>query len=330
MDFKETRRLRGHVGAVLCARYTKDGAYALTCGADRSIKLWNPARAAPDTGALLIKNYTGPHAREISQVCVADDCARFCSVGGDKSCFLWDVATGAVARRLEDHAARVNCCAFCAPGDQLLATGSYDRTLKFWDLRSNNRHPLQTLDDFGDSVTSVALAKETGGFDQPARFGKHGVEPASRKRPVVTETSVVVGCVDGKVRTYDLRKGRMHADNFKVPVTSVKVSRDGHVAAASCLDRSARLIEVATGTQLNLYKGHKHETYALESCFSHDDAYLCSGSEDGRVVVWRLVEATVIADFKAANSAACSVSWHPKCASVLVASHDGTASVWSA
>ena len=28
---------------------------------------------------------------------VADDCARFCSVGGDKSCFLWDVATGAVA-----------------------------------------------------------------------------------------------------------------------------------------------------------------------------------------------------------------------------------------
>ena len=141
---------------------------------------------------------------------------------------------------------------------------------------------------------------------------------------------MVVGCVDGKVRTYDLRKGRMHADNFKVPVTSVKVSRDGHVAAASCLDRSCRLIEVATGTQLNLYKGHKHETYALESCFSHDDAYLCSGSEDGRVVVWRLVEATVIADFKAANSAACSVSWHPKCAQVLVASHDGTASVWAA
>ena len=64
-----------------------------------------------------------------------------------------------------------------------------------------------------------------------------------RAKPVVTETSVVVGCVDGKVRTYDLRKGRMHADNFKVPVTSVTVSRDGHVAAASCLDRSCRLIE---------------------------------------------------------------------------------------
>ena len=83
MDFKETRRLRGHVGAVLCARFTKDGAYALTAGADRSVKLWNPARGHPDTGALLIKNYVGPHAKEISQICVADDCSRFASVGGD-------------------------------------------------------------------------------------------------------------------------------------------------------------------------------------------------------------------------------------------------------
>ena len=104
-----------------------------------------------------------------------------------------------------------------------------------FEVTTGTRCKLWTI--FGDSVTSVALAKETGGFDQPARFGKHGVEAAGKK-PVVTETSVVVGCVDGKVRTYDLRKGRMHADNFKVPVTSVKVSRDGHVAAASCLDRS--------------------------------------------------------------------------------------------
>ena len=39
--------------------------------------------------------------------------------------------------------ARVNCAAFCAPGDQLLATGSYDRTLRFWDLRARNAQALQ-------------------------------------------------------------------------------------------------------------------------------------------------------------------------------------------
>ena len=114
------------------------------------------------------------------------------------------------------------------------------------------------------------------------------------------------------------------------PASQVHVSRDGNVAAASCLDGSARLLEVATGTQLNLYTGHAHEKYALESCFAHNDAYLCSGSEDGRVLVWRLVEATVAAELKGHDRAACSVDWHPNRACVLVGSHDGTASCWEA
>ena len=33
-------------------------------------------------------------------------------------------------------------------------TASYDNTLKFWDLRSVNREPIQTLSDFRDSVTT--------------------------------------------------------------------------------------------------------------------------------------------------------------------------------
>ncbi|KAH8072226.1 hypothetical protein JL720_11268 [Aureococcus anophagefferens] len=82
MDLAHTRTLRGHVGAVLCARYTKDGTYAVTCGADRSVKLWNPKREAPTTGALLIKTYEGPHSKEVSSVAVADDSARIASVGG--------------------------------------------------------------------------------------------------------------------------------------------------------------------------------------------------------------------------------------------------------
>ena len=99
--------------------------------------------------------------------------------------------------------------------------------------------------------------------------------------------------------------------------------------AASCLDGSARLLEVDSGTQLNLYSGHVHKTYALESCFAHNDAHLASGSEDGRVVVWRLVEATVACELAGVHrAAAATLSWHPKRAALLVGSHDGTASFW--
>ena len=49
----------------------------MTAGQDKSVKLWNPNREAPDTGALLIKTYQGAHSKEISQVAVAEDGARF-------------------------------------------------------------------------------------------------------------------------------------------------------------------------------------------------------------------------------------------------------------
>ena len=84
-----------------------------------------------------------------------------------------------------------------------------------------------------------------------------------------------------------------------------------------------------SGLQLNLYTGHAHAKYALESTFSHNDAYLASGSEDGNAKVWRLVEASVAADLKGAHAtAATSLAWHPSRASVLLAAFDGTVSLW--
>lgn len=71
------------------------------------------------------------------------------------------------------------------------------------------------------------------------------------------------------------------------------------------------------------------QRYALESCFSHNDAYLASGSEDGRVLVWRLVEASVAATLEGAHAAATgALSWHPTQPKVLAASFDGTVSLW--
>ena len=38
------------------------------------------------------------------------------------------------------------------------------------------------------------------------------------------------------------------------------------------------------------YKGHVNTDYKLDSCLSHDDGHVISGSEDGRVFFWDLVE----------------------------------------
>lgn len=325
--FRHQRSLDAHKGAVLAVRYTRDGKYCMSCGADRCIKLWNPRRS-------LVQTYEGPHAKEVSGMAIAKDSARFASCGGDATAFVWDIATGAVTRRLEGHAARVNAVAFCALDQKVVATGSYDNTVRLWDLRSQSRAAIQTLGDFKDSVTSLVVATDK-----------------------TLDWALVAASVDGNVRTYDLRRGLLHTDSLGTPVTSLALSRDGACLAASCLDSSVRLLELNGGTQLNLYTGHKHDSFKLDACLSHDDAHLASGaslplrtvitlsaaSEDGRVVIWRLVEADVAAELKGvhtcvvvssrmtlffARCAVASVAWHPSQASVLAASFDGTISLW--
>lgn len=300
------RRLRGHSGAVLGVRYTSDGAYCMSCGADRKVLLWNPARPAEKTGAMVIKEYSGPHSKEVTAVAIAKDSARFASCGADAKALVWDVGTGAVVRRLEGHGSRVNDVAFAAVDGCVLATASYDNTARLWDLRSQSRHAIQVLDDFKDSVTGLAVARDDG-----------------------KDYGIATSSVDGAVRTFDLRRGLVHTDSFETPVTAVALSGDGACLAASCLDSSLRLLELQGGAQLNLYKGHDHASFALEACFSNDDAHVASCSEDGRVLVWHLVEASLAFELRDAHrQATSSISWHPKRAAALVASFDGTISLW--
>ena len=44
---------------------------------------------------------------------------------------------------------------------------------------------------------------------------------------------------------------------------------------------------------IHSYKGHSNSEYKLDSCLSHDDACVVSGSEDGRICFWDLVEVKI-------------------------------------
>ena len=80
--------------------FTVDGTYCLTCGSDKSVKLWNPHRN------LLLKSYIG-HGYEVLDAQSSSDNSQLCSCSMDKTVMVFDVATGKSLRKYRGHAGMI-------------------------------------------------------------------------------------------------------------------------------------------------------------------------------------------------------------------------------
>jgi len=209
------------------------------------------------------------------------------------------VSTGKVLRKLWGHASRINSVALGAD-DSILASASYDQTVRLWDCRSQSQEPAQVLDDAKDSVTCV----------------------------MVIETDVVASSVDGRIRTYDVRMGRLLTDVINQPVTWMCLSNDRNCILITCLDDTLRLLEKQTGELLNEYRGLVCRDYKTESCLSRADAYVVGASEDGKVYFWDLVEGNVVYNFQAHKKTISSIQYHPSETCMITSCVDGTVYVW--
>lgn len=171
------------------------------------------------------------------------------------------MSTATTTRRFEGHNARINAVSYNAEST-VLASGSYDATVKLWDCKSSSRKPIQTLDEAKDSVMDVEILG----------------------------TDIVTGCVDGRIRNYDMRMGRCVVDYVSTKgVTSVKSTEDGAAVLVSALDGKVRLMDKRNGKMLQGFSGHVNTELRVRSCFAEREEYVVSGSEDGIVWCWDLV-----------------------------------------
>lgn len=142
---------------------------------------------------------------------------------------------------------------------------------------------MQTLDEAKDGVSSVK----------------------------VSDHEVLAGSVDGRVRRYDLRTGQLFSDYVGSPITCACFSRDGQCVLVASLDSTLRLLDKDTGELLGEYTGHKNQQYKLDCCLSERDTHVVSGSEDGKVFFWDLVEGGLALALPVAPGVVQSLAFHP-------------------
>ncbi|XP_069460205.1 WD repeat domain-containing protein 83 [Ambystoma mexicanum] len=278
-------------GAVRAVRFNADGNYCLTCGSDKSLKLWNPHRGTH------LKTYSG-HGYEVLDAAGSFDNSQLCSCGSDKTVVLWDVAKGQVIRKFRGHAGKVNCVQFNEEATVILS-GSIDSTIRCWDCRSRRPDPIQILDEAKDGVSSIK----------------------------VSDHEILSGSVDGQIRRYDLRTGEMCADFVGSPITCVSFSKDGQCSLAASLDSTLRLLDKDTGELLGGYTGHKNQDYKLDCCLTEKDTHVVSCSEDGKVYFWDLVEGSLSLSLPVGKGVVQSLSYHPKETCMLTAT-EGCVQLW--
>lgn len=287
--------LKGHKGPIYTVKFNKDGHYCMSGSQDKTINLYNPVRG------LLIKTYSGSHNYEVNDIAIASDNSKFSSVGGDKDVFLWDVTTGNIIRKFRGHNAKINTVAWNADCT-VLVSGSYDNTIRFWDVRDHKAHrELQICKNFKDSVTRV----------------------------VVDEEFVITSSMDNHVRTFDIRMGQIIIDNLENSVGDVALSHDKKALACSCFDSKVKMIDRRNGEILNQYEGHRIESYNTECKFSWDDSMILCGSEDGIVYIYDVLKGKPKLKLKNHTRPISSIDISPKKDSFLSASFDGTITYWA-
>jgi mitogen-activated protein kinase organizer 1 len=206
------KTLKAHEGPLHAVKFNADGRYCITAGSDKTLILWNPYRSAPtgaDTGALVIHKYVG-NGYEVVDFSVSEDNSRIVSCGGDRCAFVWDTSTGGIVRKFFGHEQRLSAIALNADAS-ILMTGSHDKSIRLWDLRSQSKMSIQTMTDFHDNITSILDVRDMSGCS----------------------SCIMASSLDGTVRSYDLRVGKCLTDNLGAPVSALAISHDRNCVLAS-------------------------------------------------------------------------------------------------
>jgi len=175
-----------------------------------------------------------------------------------------------LATKLKGHTGTVNSVAF-DPSGRYLASGSYDRTVRMWDVASGEEVAMLTNND--SAVNSVA-------FDPNGKY-------------------LASGSNDKNVRIWDVSTQQKVAvlQGHTGIVRSVAFDPSGKYLASGSEDRTVRIWDVSSMQQVAELKDDEPSASTSKESLGHSDdvnsvafdpsgKYLASGSRDETVRMW--------------------------------------------
>jgi WD40 repeat protein len=197
------------------------------------------------------------------------------------------------------HSANVTSVAF-SPDGKTLASGSWDDTIKLWEVSSGQE--IRALLGHDSYVTSVT-------------FSPDGKTLASGSRD---KTIRLWNVITGE----EVRKLSGHS-GF---VSAVAFSRDGRTLVSASWDKTAKLWDVATGQDLLTFSGHVG--YVTSAAFSPDGQTLATGGSDKTIRLWTVSNGQEFRTLSGHADEVTTLAFSPNGRIIASGSNDDTIKLW--
>ncbi|XP_059389894.1 autophagy-related protein 16-1 isoform X2 [Carassius carassius] len=285
-----------HDGEVNAVRFSPGSRLLATGGMDRRVKLWEvvSGRCEPK-GAL-----TGSNAG-ITSIEFDSAGSYLLAASNDFASRIWTVDDFRLRHTLTGHSGKVLSARFLLDYTRIVS-GSYDRTLKLWDLRS--KVCMKTV-FAGSSCNDI----------------------------VCTEQCVMSGHFDKKIRFWDIRsESIVHELELLGRVTSLDLNHDRTELLSCSRDDLVKIIDLRSNAVRQTFnaQGFKCGSDFTRVTFSPDGSYVAAGSADGVLYIWNVLTGKLDKTLDNGHSSAInSVSWSPSGVYVASVGKGNKAVLWS-
>lgn len=319
---------KGHKSSVLSAVFFPDGIKIASGGNDSTIRIWNSI-----TGEVL--NVITGHKNIVNSIIFPLDGKRFFSGSYDVTVKAWDCNKYTLLKTincpgilssitidgsraalmngeavsiydldsnrqiniLSGHSEAVSAVALSNDG-KLIASGSWDKTIKIWDVASGNLN--STFFGHTDGILSLAFSPDgerlvSAGFDK-----------------LVKVWAVKSGTLINTMSDHS---------NF---VWNVSFSPDGSLIASSDWDNVVKLWETASGRLVNSFSSAGNSV-----AFSPDGKRIVTGGL-GLLKMWDVTKGSVLKDLSSLAGEITSIAFSPDGTKFVVGGIDRTVQIWDA
>jgi WD40 repeat protein len=324
-DLDSGRRVRSIEGTsgFLWVAFLPDGKTVVAGSSDRTAALWDLERGARTRAFEGLGDRFHPVAvRGTTLAC-----------GDGSAVVLFDLATG---RRLFDvpgHTDALGGAAFLPDGRAV--TAGADGHVALWDPETGRRTALWDTGalEFGTLAVDGSRRKAiVGGWRSPSAIldletgarAPLGDISARAAAFAPDGLSAITGLLDGRLQLWDARTGALLRDLQGTASRSVAIRADGRLALVPAGEKSAALIDLATGRQVRALEGHARQV--ASGAFAPEGTLAVTGGADRTIIVWDSETGDLLKRIDAGSNVT-SVTFGPR--GLVASGHgDGSIAVW--